>query len=169
MFQYNLKTLLLVMLATCLLTWLFFVLPGEVGVAVLMCLFAVVPSAVIAGILYFRGIPQAFAIGCVPPLLVIGCLLIFDGAPWRFGPNDSFEVKFMILICLLVVGSGGAAAAGVRWLAAWSREPRLETKTFPGLPLDLGQPASTARGSAAAAPSPSRISAVVPHNMNPES
>ncbi|MCI0357292.1 MAG: hypothetical protein L0211_02260 [Planctomycetaceae bacterium] len=156
MFQYNLRTLLLVMLAACLLTWLFFVLPGEVGVAVLMCLFAVVPSAVIAGILYFRGIPQAFAIGCVPPLMIFTCLLVFDGPPWRFGPSASFEVKFMILVCLLVVAGGGAASASVRWLAAWSRQPQLETKSFPGLPLDLGQPASTAHGSAAVSSTPER-------------
>ena len=138
MFQYNLKTLLLVMLAACLLTWLFFVLPGEIGVAILMCLLAIVPSAVIAGILYFRGVPQAFAIGCVPPMLFIGCLFLFDGAPWRYGPNDALSLKLMILVWLLITLGGGAASAGIRWLAAWSLQPQIETKTFPGLPIDLG-------------------------------
>ena len=108
MFQYNLKTLLLVMLGACLLTWLFFVLPGEIGVAILMCLLAIVPSAEIAGILYFRGVPQAFAIGCVPPMLFIGCLFLFDGAPWRYGPNDALSLKLMILVWLLITLGGGA-------------------------------------------------------------
>jgi hypothetical protein len=152
MFQYNLKSLLLVMLAACLVTWLLFVLPGEVGVIVLLCLLAVVPSAVVAGVLYFRGLPQAFAIGCVPPMLVIGCILVFDGPPWRFGPGDTIEVKIMLLICLLVTLAGGGASAGIRWLAAWSRQPQIQSRTFPGLPLDLGPVVRPADGSAGASP-----------------
>jgi hypothetical protein len=148
MFQYNLKSLLLVMLAVCVLTWLFFVLPGEVGIAVLLCLLALVPSAVIAGILYFRGIPQAFAIGCVPPALLVACMMVLDGAPWRF--NDSIQVKIVVLVCLLVILGGGGASAGIRWLAAWSRQPLIQTKTFPGLPPDLGPAAQPGGGSAGA-------------------
>jgi hypothetical protein len=128
------------MLGACIVTWFVFVVPGEVGVVILMCLLAIVPSAVIAGILYFRGIPQAFAIGCVPPLLLIGCFFLFDGAPWRFGPNDTTAIKLMILVLLLITLGGGAASAGIRWLAAWSLQPNIETKTFPGLPIDLGPP-----------------------------
>jgi hypothetical protein len=153
MFQYNLRSLLYVMLGVCLLTWLLFVLPGEIGVAVLMCLLMVIPSAVLAGVLYFRGIPQAFAIGCVPPIVIIVTILIFDGAPWRFGPSNAIQLKISILVGLLIVIAGGAASAGVRWLAAWSRQPLVETKTFPGLPIDLGQSISAAPGSAGASPS----------------
>ena len=153
MLQYNLRSLLYVMLGACLLTWLLFVLPGEIGVAVLMCLLMVIPSAVIAGVLYFRGIPQAFAIGCVPPVLIIVTILMFDGPPWRFGPGDATQLKIMILVGLLIVIAGGAASAGVRWLAAWSRQPQVDAKTFPGLPLDLGQDMSAAPGSAGASPS----------------
>ena len=166
MFQYNLKTLLLVMLAACLLTWLFFVLPGEVGVVVLMCLLAVVPSAVVAGILYFRGVPQAFAIGCVPPLVLISCLFLFAGGPWRFGPSDTIEMKLMVLIFLLITLGGGAASAGVRWLAAWSRQPQVETKTFAGLPLDLGPTIRPVDAPLAAPPSRQRLSTAT--NLNPE-
>ena len=155
MFQYNLKSLLFVMLAVCVLTWLFFVLPGEIGIAVLLCLLAVVPSAIIAGILYFRGIPQAFAIGCVPPALIVALMLVFDGAPWRF--NDSIQVKIVVLVCLLVILGGGGASAGIRWLAAWSRQPQIQTKTFPGLPLDMGPAAQPTSGPAGA--SPSRLAA----------
>ncbi len=153
MFQYNLKSLLLFMLAVCLLTWLLFVLPGEVGVVVLMCVLAIVPSAVVAGILYFRGVPQAFAIGCVPPILIIAWLLAFEGPPWRFGP-DNMQVKIMTLVLLLITLGGGAASAGIRWLAAWSRQPQIETKTFPGLPLDLGPAAQPVRPSSKLNPEP---------------
>ncbi len=156
MFQYNLKSLLFVMLAVCLLTWLLFVLPGEVGVVVLMCVLAIVPSAVVAGILYFRGIPQAFSIGCVPPALIVACMLVLDG-PWRYGPNGSIQVKIVVLVCLLVILAGGGAAAGIRWLAAWSRQPQVETKTFPGLPPDLGPAVQPHSGSAGV--SPSRLAA----------
>jgi hypothetical protein len=117
MFQYNLRSLMLVMLGVCLLTWLLFVLPGEIGVIVLMCGLTVVPSAVVAGILYFRGYPQAFAIGCVPPVLLIGSILLFEGLPWGYGPNDTIQIKIMILVSLLVVIAGGAASAGIRRLA----------------------------------------------------
>jgi hypothetical protein len=140
MFQYNIKTLLWVMLGACVLTWLFFVLPGEIAIVVMLCLFMVVPSAVLAGILYFRGYPQAFSIGCVPPLLLFGGFLWFVGAPFGpFGRGDETEVKIMILIGLLVVIAAGAASAGVRWLAVWSQQPAIQIKTFPGLPIDRAQ------------------------------
>ena len=148
MFQYNLKSLLYVMLGACLLTWLFFVLPGGIGVTVLMCLFMVLPSAVIAGILYFRGYPQAFAIGCVPPMIIISLLALGEGFPWRFGPGDATEMKIILLISLLVVMAGGAASAGIRRLAVWSQQPMLETKSFPGLSREVTKPAASPFGSA---------------------
>jgi hypothetical protein len=134
MFQYNLKTLLLVMLGVCVLTWFFFVLPGEISAIVLVCLMVIVPSAVVAGLLYFRGYPQAFAIGCVPPILLVSVFLFFEGPRrWRFGPGDDLEGKIAMLICLIVIMAAGATSAGVRWLAVWSQQPGIETKTFPGL------------------------------------
>jgi hypothetical protein len=134
MFQYKLKTLMLVMLGVCVFTWLFFVLPGEIGFIVLLCGMLIVPSAVIAGILYFRGYPQAFAIGCVPPLLLLGLFLLAEGPRmFRFGPGDDLEEKLTIVICLAVVLAAGAASAGVRWLAVWSQQPQIETKMLPGL------------------------------------
>ena len=139
MFQYNLRSLLLVMLGVCVLTWLFFVLPGEIGAVILMCVLLVVPSAVLAGILYFRGYPQAFSIGCIPPLVVIGLIVVFEGPPWRFGPGDSTEMKIVFLVCQLVILAGGAASAGVRWLAVWSQQPSIQTKMFPGLSRETVQ------------------------------
>jgi hypothetical protein len=158
MFQYNLKSLLTVMLAVCVLTWLLFVLPGEIGVVLLTCLFVMLPSAVIAGILYFRGYPQAFAIGCVPPLLIIGCVFLLEGPPWRFGPGDTVEMKIAILVCNLLVCGGGAAAAGVRRLAVWSQPATDQVRTFPGLPLDVGRPSEVRRSAAATST----------HPLNPE-
>jgi hypothetical protein len=153
MYQYNLKTLLAVMLAACILTWLFFVLPGEIGFMVLLCGMLIVPSAVLAGILYFRGYPQAFAIGCVPPLLFLGAFMWLEGPVFRMR-GDDLEDKLAILICLLVVVAAGAASAGVRWLAVWSQQPAGHTKTFPGLSLERAPPAaSPAPGSAGASPS----------------
>ena len=135
MFQYNIRTLMLVMLGVCIFTWLFFVLPGEIGMIVLMCGMMVVPSAVLAGILYFRGYPQAFAIGCVPPLLLYGMFLVFEGpGPFRLG--DDLEDKLFIVVCLLVVMVAGAASAGIRWLAVWSQLPAPQPKTFPGIPIE---------------------------------
>ena len=143
MFQYNLKSLLGVMLAACILSWLFFVLPGEIGFILLLCGLLIVPSAVLAGILYFRGYPQAFAIGCVPPLLLLGLFLFAEGPRmFRFGGGNDFEEKLVISICFLVVLAAGAASAGVRWLAIWSQPATAQSKTFPGLPLDVSRPGS---------------------------
>ena len=141
MFQYNLKTLLLAMLAVCILTWFFFVLPDEISVVMLMGVLLVIPSAVLAGVLYFRGYPQAFAIGCVPPQLVLGVMTLFEGPPlWRLGPRNSIEVKIVFLVYLLVIVAAGAVSAGVRWLAVWSQQPSIQTKSFPGLASHVGQP-----------------------------
>src|SRR5688500_3510751 len=108
MFQYNLRTLMLVMLGACVLTWLFLVLPGEIGLMVLLFVLFLAPSAVIAGILYFRGYPQAFTIGCVPPLLLLGVFVIFVGDDiFRFGRSDDLEAKIATLICMLLVLAGG--------------------------------------------------------------
>ncbi len=146
MFQYNLKTLLLVMLGACILTWLFFVLPGEIGFIVLLCGMLIVPSAVLAGILYFRGYPQAFSIGCVPPLLLLGLFMTFEGPRmFRYGPGDDLEDKLAILVCLLVVLAAGAASAGVRWLAVWSQQPAIQTKTFPGMSIERAPATTTPR------------------------
>jgi hypothetical protein len=142
MFQYNLRTLMLVMLGGCVLTWIIFVLPGGISTIVLLCLLFVVPSAALAGILYFRGYPQAFAIGCVPPLLLLGAFVLAEGERmFRFGPGDYLEQKLAIAIWLAVVLAAGATSAGVRWLAVWSRQPQIETKTFPGLSRE--RPATT--------------------------
>jgi len=130
MFQYNLRSLLLVMFGVCLLTWLLFVLPGEIGVVILICGSMVVPSAVVAGILYFRGYPQAFAIGCVPPVLLIGGILLFEGPPWRYGPSDTVQMKIMVLLSLLVIIAGGAASAGIRRLAIWSQQRAAQANPF---------------------------------------
>jgi len=134
MFQYNLRSLLLVMFGVCLLTWLLFVLPGEIGVVILVCGSMVVPSAVVAGILYFRGYPQAFAIGCVPPVLLIGGILLFEGPPWRYGPSDTIQMKIMVLVSLLVIFAGGAASAGIRRLAVWSQRQAAEVNPFASRP-----------------------------------
>ena len=161
MFQYNLKSLLLAMLAAAVLTWFLFVLPSEIGVVLVACVFLVIPSAVLAGILYFRGYPQAFCIGCVPPLLILGLVMLFDGPPWRYGPNNAVQIKITLLVSQLVIIGGGTAAAGVRRLAIWSQQSGAQAKTFPGLPLDMGRPPPNAGGSAGA--SPSR-----PATLNPE-
>lgn len=140
MFQYNLKTLMLVMLGVCIFTWLFFVLPGEIGLLFLLCGMLTVPSAVIAGILYFRGYPQAFAIGCVPPLLLLGLFVLNEG-PRMFRLGGDLEGKVAVVVCFAIVLAAGATSAGVRWLAVWSRQPQIETKTFPGLTRE--RPATT--------------------------
>jgi hypothetical protein len=142
MFQYNIRTLMLVMLAVCIFTWLFFVLPGEIGMMVLLGGMLIVPSAVLAGILYFRGYPQAFSIGCVPPVLLYGMFLFIEGPDMRwFRMGDDLEDKLFIVICLLIVMLAGGASAGVRWLAVWSQQPAIGTKTFPGLQIEGPRPA----------------------------
>ena len=166
MFQYNLRTLMLVMLGVCIFTWLFFVLPGEIGLIVLLCGLFLAPSAVVAGILYFRGYPQAFTIGCVPPLLLLGLFLLFEGDDiFRFRRRDQLESKIVILICMLLLLAGGGIAAGIRWLAVWSQQPAVQTKTFPGLSRDLASaPRPAAHGSAGASPS----HATPARTLNPE-
>jgi hypothetical protein len=102
----------------------------------------VIPSAVLAGILYFRGYPQAFSIGCVPPLLILGIVMLDEGPRW-FGPAGSTETKIVILVHFLIIIAAGTASAGVRWLAIWSQQPLGVAKSFPGLPLDMGRTART--------------------------
>ena len=159
MFQYNLKSLLGAMLAACILSWLFFVLPGEIGFILLLCGMLIVPSAVLAGVLYFRGYPQAFAVGCVPPLLLLGLFLFAEGPRmFRLGMGNDLAEKLAISICLLVVLAAGAASAGVRWLAVWSQPTTAQSKTFPGLPLDVGRSSEARHGAAT----------TTTHPLNPE-
>jgi hypothetical protein len=159
MFQYNLKSLLGAMLAACILSWLFFVLPGEIGFIFLLCGALIVPSTVLAGVLYFRGYPQAFAIGCVPPLLLLGLFIFAEGPPmFLFRGGNDLEERLIMLIYFLVVLAAGAASAGVRRLAMWAQPETAQSKTFPGLPLDVGR-SSEARRSAAT---------TITHPLNPE-
>ena len=121
----------------------------------------------VSGILYFRGYGQAFAIGCIPPLVMLGWFAMMEGDDiWRRGPGRyDLEDKVAIVMVMLVVMAGGGVAAGVRWLAVWSRQPQVETRTFPGLSRDLTPaPRSTAHGSAGASPS----AATPARTLNPE-
>lgn len=76
MLQYNLRALFVATLLVAIATWVLFVLPGEIGGIVMMTLFIIAGSALVAGTIYFRGYSQAFCIGCLTSHAVIILSLI---------------------------------------------------------------------------------------------
>jgi len=119
MFQYNLRTLLLVMLAASMLAWTCFVLPDPIGLVVLLGLLLIVPGVTVAGIIYSRGYRRAFFIAAAPsqlflsmvyPYLMLGNI---HGNGWS--GNLILEKAFALGAMSVIVISGIAGVLVRRW------------------------------------------------------
>ena len=62
MFQYRISALLIATFAVAMASWLLLVLPLEYYVIVMLCVHAIVPAFVVAGIIHFRGYRQHFSL-----------------------------------------------------------------------------------------------------------
>jgi len=116
MLQYNLRALFAATIIVAVVTWVLFVLPGEIGGIVMLITFMVAGSALVAGTVYFRGYSQAFCIGCLSSYALV-LVALFSG-PWRFGSlNGDIEFKIALSLCMVIVLVSGAVAMGMRYLA----------------------------------------------------
>jgi hypothetical protein len=137
MLQFNLQSLFGLTIGAAVLTWILFVLPGVIGNIFLLSIMVIGTSALIAGVIYFRGYWQAFCIGALPPQVLMVTTVFFGISYLRYGPPEDFEFKVILAICLTVTFLSGLAAAGVRYLAtrpavATPSGPRHAVK-FPGV------------------------------------
>jgi hypothetical protein len=114
MLQYSLRTLFLSLLGIAIATWVIFVISGNVGVLVLTILLLIIPGLIAAGIVYFRGYPQAFCIGAGPTQAVMLFMLApyFTGWPYRYPPPPDLLLKMKVslvgaLVLVLIAGLGG--------------------------------------------------------------
>ena len=129
MLQYKLRTLLIVMLIAAVASWVLFVLPDPAGVLVLGGVLALIPGAIVAGIVYFPGYRQAFCIGAAP----VQVIFLMTSAFWFYVPHlispfqspfnfpwddESYLVmKFCMLTCLGLTAVAGGLAIWIRYLA----------------------------------------------------
>lgn len=126
--QFSIRALLAVILAVAHLCCVFFTLPDWLSPIVLAVLtFAVVPAALVSGVVYGRGSGRAFSIGAITPLACFvvslfgyAMLGVLSVGGDLFSSADGSEVTVPIKIAFGIV-SGGVAAAGfasaaVRWL-----------------------------------------------------
>ena len=132
MLQYNLKTLMIVALAVCLMTWVLFVLPGTIGVLVIGFFIMTIPGMVVTGIIYLQGYGKAFCIGCAPIQIMLPVLfmIVMDELNWGRQMRDAFEMKIALLLCILLVVACGLGGVLMRYLA--ERVQQASPKPHPG-------------------------------------
>ena len=116
MWQFSLRSLLLAMLAVCVLTWLTFVLEPEISGMILISIHFLVPALTISGIFYLPGAHRAFFIG-VAPLAVVcilfgGVWILDDGFRNFFGSRGRSDLDDLLLVSLPL---GAMFASG--WIA----------------------------------------------------
>jgi hypothetical protein len=88
----------------------------------------VLPAATVAGIVFHRGFWQAFFVGCAPVISYawVGHFLVtypmFD--PWPLNldlllrsTDDLINEKMKLTLLLMLYGTSGLVATGVRWWA----------------------------------------------------
>ena len=118
MFQFRISAILIAMLAVALASWLLFVLPLDYYIIVMLCVHAIVPAFVVAGIIHFRGYRQTFFIGAAPIMAAVFFRLAvhytFDELDHLFrgvGPQRVMLMVPFVLSCL----SGLLAVLIRRW------------------------------------------------------
>ena len=131
MFQYGLRTLLVVMLLASLVVWALFVLPSPASTFVLDGLLTVATAMIVAGIVYFRGYQQAFCVGAAPAQLhhLFGFLSLWRAPLWMWispasaQPDDAdwnMKVNFACAIAFMFLA--GVAGMSIRFFAVRAAE-----------------------------------------------
>ncbi len=127
MFQFSLKTLFIVTTGFSVLVWILFVPPEWLGILVLAGIYTL-PAANLAGLLYHRGMWQAFFVGTAPPVVITTWLTIGGFSSPRFFSGSgmqAIQVKLLMIYLLIMIGLCGLVAVAVRsWARAINEEER---------------------------------------------
>ncbi len=131
MFQFSIRSLLVVTTIVAVIVWVLFAPPHVVGAVVLVGVCLLLPPIVIGGILYQRDYWRAFFIGAAPWALVLlfGLAVLsidaLEDGDWidlfLMNAQDSIEVKFYCAPPLAIILGSGLAAVAIRW---WSLRKR---------------------------------------------
>ncbi|HUE74816.1 MAG TPA: hypothetical protein VMP01_28370 [Pirellulaceae bacterium] len=120
MFQFSLKTLFILTTAFAVLVWILFSPPEWVGVLVLTIIFALLPAANLAGLIYHSGAWRAFFVGTSPSVIVISWYAIMlnsGGRRYWLPGNSAIEMKLVLMFVLAIIIGSGLVAVGIRWWA----------------------------------------------------
>ena len=117
--QFSLKALMIAMAVISVLCCIFFTLPDWVGGIFLLIVLLLAMPAALALLIYGRGKSRAFAVGTMPPLVII--FSYFTGIGGRhmplfdLGPGSSFEAKVLFSIVMIIIVASGFIGQAVRW------------------------------------------------------
>ena len=131
MFQFSIRSLLLLTTMVAVIVWVLFAPPHVVGALVMLAICIFLPPMVLAGILYLRDYWRAFFIGAAPWAVVLafglGVLSIdmLEDGDWLelfvLSANEAIQVKFYAGPPLAVILCSGLAAVAIRWWAVRKR------------------------------------------------
>lgn len=127
MFQFSIRSLLVLTTVTAVAVWVLFVPPQTAGLVALMLVYMLLPAIVVAGIIYHHGSWRAFFIGLSPWALAAWLWLsyaaaemVFDGDWWDFlvvRESEAIELKLGMMPPLVAMIVSGLAAVAVRYWA----------------------------------------------------
>lgn len=127
MFQFSIRSLLLLTTVVAVFVWVLFAPPHVVGALVMVGTCLLLPPVVVAGILFLRDYWRAFFIGAAPWTVVLlfglGVVSIewLDDGDWIelfvLSARDAIEVKLYAGPPLAIILCSGLSAAAIRW---WS-------------------------------------------------
>jgi hypothetical protein len=128
MFQFSIRSLLLLTTACAVLVWVLFAPPQLAGALVMLALCLLLPPVVVAGILYQRSYWRAFFIGAAPwtagMFFWLSYLILesLDDGDWLelfvMSSADAVEMKLYAGPPLGIILCSGLTAMAIRWWAA---------------------------------------------------
>src|SRR6476660_3640608 len=129
MLHFRLRTLFIATAVTAALVWIFYVPPQWLGLLAIYLIYALLPAAIVAGIVFHRGYWQAFFVGMAPwAVLVIFCYTVqafpfvavswpFIGDLWSSDPEQLFVDKALLAASIMLEIASGLVGIGIRWWA----------------------------------------------------
>ena len=127
MFQFNIRSLMILTAAVAVIVWVLFAPPQIVGTLVLLGICLMVPTTVLSGIIYQRGYWRAFFIGAAPAtagLFLSLSVFVFDAmedGDWLEifvqDSNNAVEMKLALAPPLALIALSGLTGMAIRWWA----------------------------------------------------
>jgi hypothetical protein len=127
--QFSIRTLFTLTTIAALLVWVFYVPPQWLGLFLLLLVYCLLPGAVVSGIVYCRGIWQAFFVGMAPWITLTLTSFVFYWfteyqyraipVPWPYNADvDSvFHIKSLLAVPLMIAPLSGLVGVCIRWWA----------------------------------------------------
>jgi hypothetical protein len=128
MLQFRLRTLFIATTAVAVLAWALFAPPQWLGLWAIYLVYMLVPSAVVAGIVFQRGYWQAFFVGMAPSVVLVFFWIIsnvfpsyppwpLNESPWTADPDQLLVDKVLHTLALGLAVASGLVGVGIRWWA----------------------------------------------------